>query len=131
MAPITVEQIGKRFVARCSYEQKDIVKAAGFRWDRDGRVWFTNDPAAAAQFSDAGAAQRIMQHLADQQAERADAVVASRANDADIDIPCPEGLAYLPYQRAGIVFALKLFGVLKGGFQSISSVGVLFGDEMG
>lgn len=40
------------------------------------------------------------------------AVEASRATDADISIPCPEGLAYLPFQRAGIKFMLQRFGDL-------------------
>ena len=33
------------------------------------------------------------------------AVAASRATDAEIDIPAPPGLTYLPYQRAGISYA--------------------------
>ena len=45
--------------------------------------------------------------------EREAAVEASRASDADISVPCPEGLAYLPYQRAGIFRALEIFGDLK------------------
>ena len=32
------------------------------------------------------------------------AVVASKATDADIQVPCPSGLAYLPFQRAGIAY---------------------------
>ncbi len=38
-------------------------------------------------------------------AEKAAVREASRATDAAIDIPAPEGLSYLPYQRAGIVWA--------------------------
>ena len=38
---------------------------------------------------------------------------ASRASDSDIDVPCPEGLDYLPYQLAGISYALRVFGDLK------------------
>jgi hypothetical protein len=40
-------------------------------------------------------------------------LTASRATDADIDIPAPAGLEYLPYQKAGIAFALRVFGDLK------------------
>ena len=40
-------------------------------------------------------------------------VEASRAANAYIDIPCPEGLEYLPFQRAGIVYCLGVFGELK------------------
>lgn len=31
----------------------------------------------------------------------------SRAHDSPLEIPCPTGLAYLPYQRAGIAYALR------------------------
>lgn len=41
---------------------------------------------------------------------REETMEASRATDADVTIPCPDGIDYLPYQRAGIVFALKLWG---------------------
>lgn len=50
--------------------------------------------------------------------EAAKAAQASRAVDADVELACPEGLAYMPFQRAGIAFAL-------------ARRGVLFGDEMG
>ena len=42
----------------------------------------------------------------------------SRARDADIEAPCPEGVSYLPYQRAAIAFGL-------------ARRNVLFADEMG
>ena len=37
--------------------------------------------------------------------EQARTLKASRARDADIDVPRPEGAEYLPYQRAAIAFA--------------------------
>jgi SWI/SNF-related matrix-associated actin-dependent regulator 1 of chromatin subfamily A len=45
-------------------------------------------------------------------------VEASRSADADVDVPAPPGHAYLPFQKAGIAYALK-------------RKNVLFGDEMG
>jgi len=45
------------------------------------------------------------QPIAKEEAENIEAVQeASRATDADIDIPCPEGLEYMPFQRAGIAY---------------------------
>lgn len=44
--------------------------------------------------------------------ERKNAIESSRATDADIQIPCPEGLAYLPFQKAGIRYCLAKFGLL-------------------
>lgn len=43
----------------------------------------------------------------------AQAILQSRATDSDIDIPVPDGLSYLAYQKAGIAYALRIFGDLK------------------
>lgn len=43
--------------------------------------------------------------------ERDAAVEASRATDAAVEIPAPDGLAYMPFQKAGIAFALRVFGI--------------------
>jgi len=45
--------------------------------------------------------------------EGAAAVAASRAVDADIDIPAPAGLSYLPFQKAGVLYCLRIFGDVK------------------
>lgn len=34
----------------------------------------------------------------------------SRAENSDLDIPVPYGLTYMPYQKAGIAYALRKFG---------------------
>lgn len=48
--------------------------------------------------------------LSDEQAE--ERIEASRATDAAVEIPCPEGLAYMPFQRAGIAYAIAKLGDL-------------------
>ena len=64
------------------------------------------------------------------------AVVAqqeSRAIDADIEIPVPDGLSYLPYQRGGIAYALKRTGTFIGDEmglgKTIQAIGVINGDD--
>lgn len=42
------------------------------------------------------------------------ALEASHATDADVQIPAPDGLDYLGYQRAGIAWAMKREGTLIG-----------------
>lgn len=84
---------------------RDHLKAAGIGWKRDTRsgtwtvCWW----------------QPLPKEEIEQQNRNLE---ASRATDADIDIPCPDGLNYLGYQKAGIAFA-------KG------KPGVLIADEMG
>jgi len=81
-------------------QNKETLRAAGIAPKRqnDG-AWIVNwwahvDPVAAK---------------ADQE-KRAVAVEASRATNATIDVPCPVGLAYLPFQKAGIQFILRTWG---------------------
>lgn len=115
---VRIEQIGSRWVVRCAYEDRAIPKSAGCRWDPDRKHWYTSDAAIAAKLADPDIANALLAEVRAREEQRAAAVEASRAGSSDVDIPCPEGLAYLPYQRAGIAAAL-------------SRTNVLFGDEMG
>jgi len=62
-------------------------------------------------------------------AKREQAVEASRAQDATIEVAAPEGLAYLAFQRAGIAYALArpavLFGDEMGLGKTIQAIGIL------
>lgn len=57
------------------------------------------------------------------------AVETSRATDADVEIPVPEGLEYLGYQRAGIAYALARQSTLiadeMGLGKTIQAIGVI------
>jgi len=90
---------------------KDIVKQAGFRFDPSDKSWSTTDPLKAlhlAQKVDDKDAINILQ------GERDGALEASAATDADIQVPVPDGLSLLPYQRAGIAYAMGRDAILIG-----------------
>lgn len=57
----------------------------------------------------------------------------SEAHDSDREIPVPEGLSYLPYQRAGISYALDTPGTLiadeMGLGKTIQAIGVMNADS--
>jgi len=55
--------------------------------------------------------------------ELAAKLAPSHAATADVDLPCPEGLEYLPFQKAGIAYVLAKF--VEG------KTGALIGDEPG
>lgn len=62
----------------------------------------------------------------------AEATKASRAATSDVTIPAPEGLSYLPYQRAGIAYALDRKGTIiadeMGLGKTIQAIGVINSD---
>lgn len=108
------------------------VKALGFRFhgdyckgacwlDRIGvpaMVWWTDNPASAAKLRDYADADAL---AAIDGQRKADA--ASRATDADVNIPTPNGCAFLPYQKGGIAWILSRF--------ADGQSRVLLGDQMG
>jgi SNF2 family DNA or RNA helicase len=130
---IPVEKQGQRWVARCSFSQKEIVKAAGFRWDPNTKSWYTTSETTAMKLADPDVQTKIVQEVEQKQVAKAEAIVASRASDADVDIPRPEGLEYLPYQRAGIATAMQrqnvLFGDDPGLGKTIQFAGMLNTDQ--
>jgi len=60
-------------------------------------------------------------------------LAASSAHDAEIDVPCPPDLSYLPYQRAAIAFGIDHPNVLladeMGLGKTIEALGVINADE--
>lgn len=66
---------------------------------------------------------RVTEQIAKVVEQRQEVLAASAATDADLDIPRPAGLEYLPFQRAGIKFVLDAFGRGENG--------VLVGDQPG
>lgn len=98
--------------------QKDACKAAGLSVSRNTKgdweaCWWM--PISAEERQAATEAQE-----------------ASRATDAAITVPAPDGLAYLPYQRAGIAYAAvkarALIGDEMGLGKTIQAIGVINGN---
>ena len=111
---------------------RELVKNAGFQWDRDRRAWFSQSAIAvstlissldheAVEIED-GLVEAVALEAEQELASRDAAIAASRAMDASIDIPAPADLEYLPYQKAGVAFLRNRLA--NGG-------GALLADEMG
>lgn len=66
--------------------EKDSLKAAGYSVTKDDRDGW------------------VVCHWSEIE-ENAAAIKLSQASDSDVDVPVPDGLEYLPFQRAGIAYA--------------------------
>lgn len=104
---------GRRYVWSGGYAERVLPKEAGFRWSPEEKIWWTNDHRKAEALLN-----YMLPSALDARAAWKETLLASRATDAEIEIPVPAGLAYLPYQKAGIAYAA-------------TRPSVLIGDEMG
>lgn len=102
---------GDLFVAKITFEQRDIFRRAGWSFHPRLKKWTTKEVHKAAdfwEFASGPARQRI-----DAYRDGAGAVLeASWATDSDIEIPAPYGKEYLPFQRAGVAYAIAKKDVL-------------------
>ena len=135
---------GSLYAAVSTFAEKDLLKAAGFRFHgRDcssGRwgkckacpsnvpvnAWWTDDAAKVGELvrlHGSATGQKLPLEIADPAllaraskgaTAKTEALEASHAVDAAIDVPAPAGLAYLPYQLGGIAYMASKFGVATG-----------------
>ena len=117
-----------------------VRKIEGRRWDPARKVWWVPDHqifVAAALLDPILPSYAGRLRTSPRFAEAREAATlaacshdASRATDSDLDIPCPEGESYLPFQRAGIAYAVQegrdavLFGDEPGLGKTIQAIGV-------
>lgn len=138
------------FTWHAPYVLNPFVKGRGWTFsDKPDKHWWTADAANVAATARAieefnksvQAASRVKLHvgeaaraeMAAQMELKRSSIAASRATSADVDIPCPEGLAYLPYQKAGIAFSLDHPQVLIGDAprlgKTIQAIGIANADS--
>jgi len=120
------------------WEQHGLIKGAGFRWHGGGckghcpacesglplKKWWTADTTRAARLSDIcdDSARALLE-------DHIETVAASKATDADIDIPFPKGKEYRPFQKGGIAYAMNrestLIGDEMGLGKTIQALGIV------
>lgn len=93
---------GTRFVAtQLTPPEQAEVKAAGFHHQYKGNVWWTGLLSLAKQF------EQFADKKAKERFSREDTQISlSKALNSNVMILAPQGLEYLPFQKAGIAYAL-------------------------
>lgn len=130
------------YIAISTYEERPVLKEAGFLFHPGldeckagpqtcpackaqlGRGWWTKRAEAAARLS-----RRADQRATGQLSTHITAVKASRAMDAEIEIPVPEGRTLFGYQKAGVAFLVPrdrtLLADEMGTGKTIQTIGVI------
>ena len=123
-----------QYILQCAYNDKDIAKLAGFRWERrkDKKFWATNSLEIAKKlekYADDEVLSEI--HRSEQILETA--ISQSRAITSNSLIPAPTGMDYLPFQKAGIDYMRTknntLLGDDMGLGKTIQAIGIINLDE--
>ena len=114
---------------------REVAKEARFRFDGNTKTWWTNDPEIALRVVPAVDPKKSAGVIGQAKAELAKknaTIEASQAADAKVELPCPAGLSYLPYQRAGIAYAMGRTNTLiadeMGLGKTIQAIGVINAD---
>lgn len=122
------------FEGRDTYDHRETIKAAGGKWDGEHKVWWAPVDAPLARL------RAVSPTISPDAKEKFDAaetgrrtsIQSSRATDANGIFPKPEGLDYLPYQRAGIAYAQAhkdtLYGDEMGLGKTIQAIGTVNAD---
>lgn len=102
----------KAYIFDCTYDERHVARDAEFVWDRVVKgKWATKNPADASKLMRYATPQtEAMLRKVDERAQTS--LAMSRASDMDIDLPVPDGLEYLPYQKVGIHWATERVGTL-------------------
>lgn len=121
------------YICQSQYHEREVPKRAGFRWDPTQREWWTDDVVRAARLLNYAEDPALRAELLGVIRRRERDLNLSRAVDAPIDVPAPDGLAYMPFQRAAIAFALDreatLFADEMGLGKTVEAIGVINADE--
>ncbi len=123
-------QANGKIICSCTYDERAVPKSIGFMWDPKGKCWWTNDSTMVTTALNKGieVSAEIMAGVRQQEL----AIEKSQAINADINIPAPAGLEYLPFQRAGIAYALEHTNTLiadeMGLGKTIQAVGMINAD---
>ena len=128
------------------FEERALPKAAGFTWNKADSCWETNDQAKAAllaEYAEEELRNRLRQFVASAIALSKAAGVLPPTTSAELndapgpsterpDLPKPDGLDYLPFQKAGIHFALARPHVLiaddMGLGKTVQAIGIYNAD---
>lgn len=117
-----IEYRNGRFEAISSFTERLILKEKGFRWDSNLRLWWTNNPVAVKDLPLGESAVKEIR-------SRQRVAEMSRAGDHSGEFAAPPGLAYRPYQKAGIAYGLEHASHLnadrRGLGKTIQAIGVL------
>jgi len=112
------------YVFFCKHAERDIAIDAKFKWHREKCRWYTtevNDANKLRSYADEPTEEALDRRLTSYE--------KSYAITSDFDVQCPEGLAYWPFQKAGIEWCVErrvsMIADEMGTGKSIQAAGIM------
>lgn len=111
---LTFDPIECEFIWTSTPDERFTAKQADFVFDWDSKTWRTKDWECAVRIPEKYWNSLVRDEIENRRAMKKSSLAQSRAVSADVDLPVPDGLSYLPYQKAGIRYAVQRDGALIG-----------------
>ena len=102
-----------RYECLCTYETKHIPKEARFWWDPTNRVWHTDKKGNASKLWEYADGD-LREELRLVNKETFGSLEKSRADNSGFEPDKPEGMEFMPFQKAGIEWILSRNSTLLG-----------------
>lgn len=119
---------GSRWEFLCTYEQRETPKSAGFTFDGEAKKWWTDKLEVALRVKKY-ADEKTLEILAEAEKKHRAEIEKSSALSSDLEVPCPDGQKFRPFQIAGIEYAHKRDATLiadqMGCGKSAEAIGIM------
>jgi SWI/SNF-related matrix-associated actin-dependent regulator 1 of chromatin subfamily A len=96
-----LEKQNNKYVAIDSFAVKDQLKNSGFWYDGKSKLWYTDSPVMAAQFSEFAEGD-LKLSLEDIKQQAIESMSSNSALSSNLKAPIPEGLELYPFQEVGV-----------------------------
>jgi SNF2 family DNA or RNA helicase len=101
-----IDYQGGAFIGLLRFEEREVLRRAGWTWDKIRRQWLTLDPSKTIDLR-SFCTDSAIAALDAWGKHGLSALALSMAEDLDVAIPAPPGLAYDPFQKPGIIYAAQ------------------------
>lgn len=115
-----------KYYARCGYDERDILRGAGFKWEAARKCWYTADTAVAVKLVDYAINEQTKMVLRNFQKTYDGSF--EHENVSGFTVESPESMTYRSYQLLGIKWAserrVSLIADEMGLGKTIQGIGV-------
>jgi SWI/SNF-related matrix-associated actin-dependent regulator 1 of chromatin subfamily A len=113
-----------RFIARSIFDENEILKLKGFKWDGPAKRWFTEDYRVAEKLLDKCDNSAIFQiKFMKEDMQKAVNQSASAESKTGLKLYHPKTVSPYPYQAAGVEYILPRSGVLLADQMGLGKTG--------